>query len=126
VQTMPDIPEGATVPQDHQSAFVKPEVHSDGWELLRPPIDLELWEITDFLALASAVKVRGTTVDLTNSTIKLIGQMTKILQLEFALSSVEFKTALKAQGDFPAQVSWIVPLALEYAGALGEAVGSAS
>jgi hypothetical protein len=123
---MPDIPEGAKTPSDHQTSVVKPEQHSPGWSLLRPPIDLELWEITDFVAIAQGVKMRGETVELNAANLRLIGQLTKIIQTVFANSSDEFKKELRSQGGFAEQATWILPLAMEYAAALGEAVGSAS
>lgn len=124
---MSTIPEGAKSPQDHQVSLVKPEEkHSEGWPLLRPPIDLELWEVTDFVAVAQSVKMRGITVELNAANLRIIGQMTKILQTEFANNSAEFKTELRARGGFAEQAAWVLPLAMEYAAALGEAVSSAN
>lgn len=123
----PTIPEGARVPQDHQSQIgsVKPTEHAVGWELLRPPIDLEFWEITEFLALSSEIKVRGDQVELNSSAIRTIGKIAKMMQTELAVQTAAFKAWLR-EGDFEEQATKLLPLIFEYAGALGEVESSAS
>jgi hypothetical protein len=123
---MPKIPEGATVPQDHkvsQAHLVKPEEHPDGWELLRPPIDLEFWEVTEFMALASEVKMRGEVIELNVSTLRTVGKLAKIMQVEFAKNSPAFKDWLKGHGEFTKVAEALLPLIFAYVNALGE-VGS--
>lgn len=126
---MPDIPEGAKRPEDHkpsQASLVKPEEHPDGWDLLREPIDLEFWEVTDFMALAAEIKVRGEQVELNVSTLRTIGKIAKIMQTEFAKNSPNFKAWLKSHGDFSATAEALLPLIFEYVNALGEANSSES
>jgi hypothetical protein len=123
---MPEIPEGAAKPQDHQSAAVKPREYPNGWELLRNTVDLEFWEVTDFLAATAKMKQRGNSVELTAANLGAVGQIVKQMQEVFAVDSAEFKKWLRDLGDFEAQATAVIPLAVEYAAALGEAVGSAS
>lgn len=120
-----DAPKGAKQPADRQSSFVKPEEHSEGWDLLRPPLDLEFWEVTEFMAIVAKVKMRGETFDLNASGLRVIGDIAKQLQTVVANNSAEFRAWFK-QGDFSDQASRILPLAMEYAGALGEATSSES
>jgi hypothetical protein len=122
---MPEVPDGAKQPSDHQSKAIKPETHADGWDLLRPPIDLEFWEASEIMALAAGIKVRGDEVDLTTANLQVIGKVVKELQQTAALDSNAFKQWLSA-GPFTDQVSRVVPLAFEYAAALGEVDGSSS
>lgn len=122
------IPEGARKPEDRkpsQAAALKPDAQPEGWDLLRPPIDLEFWEITDFLALVAEIKVRGDQVELNTSSMRTIGKIAKILQVEFAVSSATFKQWLK-EGSFEDRATKLLPLIFAYASELGEAETSAS
>lgn len=124
-----EIPEGAKAPQDRkpsQASLVKPEEHPDGWDLLRPPIDLEFWEVTDFMALAAEIKTRGSVVELNVSTLRTIGKIAKIMQTEFAVSSPKFKEWLKSHGEFAKSADALLPLIFAYVNALGEASSSES
>lgn len=122
---MPDIPAGAKTPSDHQSAQIKPEEVPDGYELLRPPIALEFWEVTDFMALVSSIRTNGSTVEMTSKNIAVIGRIAKILQEEFALDSQVFRAWLK-QGTFEDAAVRLTPVLYAYAAALGEAGSSGS
>lgn len=120
---MPEIPEGAKRPADHQTAQIKPEEHADGWELLRPPIDLEFWEVTDFTALVASIPTRGDKITLDAHGLRAVGAVVKQMQEVFAKNSAEFRTWLKA-ASFAETAEKVLPLIFEYANALGEALGS--
>jgi hypothetical protein len=120
---MPDIPEGAKRPDDHQSAQIKPEQHAEGWDLLRAPIDLEFWEVTDFTALAASIPARGDKITLDAAGLRAVGAVVKSMQEVFAKNSTEFRAWLKA-GTFTESAEKVLPLIFEYANALGEALGS--
>lgn len=121
---MPEIPKGAKVPQDRQSAAIKPEVHAEGWDLLRPPIDLEFWEITDFTALVATIPTRGTKITLDAAGLTAVGAVVKQMQLVFAKDSTAFRAWLRS-GTFTETAEKVLPLIFEYANALGEVLGSA-
>lgn len=119
-----EIPEGAKKPQDRQSAAVKPEEHAEGWDLLRPPIDLEFWEVTDFTALVTAIPTRGSKIELDSAGLRAVGAVVKELQTVFAKDTSAFRAWIK-QGTFEEAATKVLPLAFEYANALGEVLSSA-
>lgn len=123
---MPKIPDGAKQPKDHQSGLIKPELekHADGWELLRPPIDLEFWEITEFTALVAGIKTRGARIELDAANMRVVGEIVKQMQTVFANDSVAFRSWLKDLGGLDEQASALLPLIYQYASALGEALSS--
>ena len=126
---MTTIPDGAKRPDDHkpsQASLIKPDEYPDGWDLLRPPIDLEFWEIADFMALASEIRVRGEVIELNVSTLRTIGKIAKIMQTEFAKNTPAFKEWLKSHGEFSKTADALLPLIFAYVNALGEANSSES
>lgn len=123
---MPKVPEGAKQPSDHKSAVIKPEQHADGWDLMRPPIDLEFWEVTEFTAVVAEIKTRGEKIALDASNLRVIGNVVKLMQVTFAADSAAFRAWLKGLGSLDNQASALLPLIFEYAGALGEALSSES
>jgi hypothetical protein len=118
-----DIPEGAKRPGDHQTAQIKPQEHSEGWDLLRSPLDLEFWEVTDFTALAASIPTRGDKIKLDEAGLRAVGAVVKQMQEVFAKNSSEFRAWLKS-GTFVESAEKVLPLIFEYANALGEALGS--
>jgi hypothetical protein len=118
-----DIPEGAKRPDDHQSAQIKPVEHAEGWDLLRPPVDLEFWEVTDFTALAASIPTRGDKITLDAAGLTAVGAVVKSMQEVFAKNSTEFRAWLKSS-TFTESAEKVLPLIFEYANALGEALGS--
>jgi hypothetical protein len=125
---MPEIPEGAKTPTDHQppqSSSVKPPERPEGWELLREPIDAEFWEVADFTSAIANIKTNGERVELNAKNLKTVGDVAKQLQTVFAKNSEEFRTWAR-QGGFEAATPKLVNLAFAYANALGEADSSGS
>ncbi|MBN9209356.1 MAG: hypothetical protein J0H96_11920 [Microbacterium ginsengisoli] len=122
---MPKIPEGAKTPTDHLPA-IQPESQPEGWELLRPPIDVEFYEQAELVATVAKIKTRGAQIDLTSSNISTIGKVAKLLQLEFAVDSNAFREWIRSKGDFTAATETLLPLIYAYVNALGEAESSAS
>ncbi|GIT80179.1 hypothetical protein LLS1_18480 [Leifsonia sp. LS1] len=126
---MPDIPEGARVPDDHkiaQSELIKPEEHPAGWELLRDPSDIEYWEYTTLVALVAEIKTRGDRIEMTASLLKKVGLVVKELQTVFARNSAEFREWIRSFGGFDTATVELLPLIFAYVNALGEADSSAS
>lgn len=119
-----DIPEGAKRPDDHQVAAVRPAEHPEGWDLLRPPIDLEFWEVTDFTSLVMSIPSRGEKIVLDAAGLRAIGIVVKTMQEVFAKDSTKFRDWLRAAGDFTQTAERVLPLIFAYAGELGEALGS--
>lgn len=122
---MPDVPKGAKKPKDHQSIALKPDDdRPEGWDLLRPPIDLEFWEVTDFTALVANIKTRGDAIEINASNMRAIGGVVKQLQQVFALDSTAFRTWLREKGPLDEQATALLPLIFQYASALGEVLSS--
>ncbi len=121
---MPKIPDWAKQPSDHQAAQIKPEVHAEGWDLLRNPIDLEFWEVTDFTALVAEIPVRGEKVKLDAEGLRAVGKVVKTMQEVFAKNSTDFRTWVRSGSNFTESAEKLLPLIFEYGAALGEALRS--
>ncbi|WP_213816225.1 hypothetical protein [Glaciihabitans sp. dw_435] len=120
---MPEIPEGAKAPKDHQSVHVKPEQHPDGWELLRDPVDTEEWETA---ALTAAVmSLSGETRMTASQMLEMHGVLVKTMQTELAVNATAFRTWIKSF-PFADRYEKVIMLAGAYMAALGEADSSAT
>jgi len=126
---MPNVPARAKTPTDREpkgAARVRPAEHPDGWELLRPTLDVEYWEQADVMAAAARVKTRGDQITLTATNLKVIGQLAKLLQEEFAVDSSAFREWVRSHGSFEDATGPLLTLAFAYVTELGEADSSAS
>lgn len=126
---MPEVPKGAKTPTDRQPAqseLIKPQETPEGWDLLRPPIDVDYWEQAELMSAAAEVKTRGSQVTLTAGNLKIIGRCVRLLQEELALDSTAFRTWVRSLGSFEAATEKLLPLLFAYVNALGEADSSAS